>query len=63
MELEVVNREVFALVRRGRDRILAVPSRIAAEVAAETDPRAVERLLTQELCQAMIEFVNKASVL
>ncbi|MBF0416651.1 MAG: hypothetical protein HQL86_00170 [Magnetococcales bacterium] len=56
VEVEAVHKEVFAMARRVRDRILNVPSRISAAVAAETDARVIDRMITQELRTALIEL-------
>lgn len=44
-----VNTEAFNLGRQLRDSIMAVPDRIDAELAAETDPRKINLRLKQEL--------------
>lgn len=46
---ERVKREQFEALRMIRDAVLNVPTRIAAQVAAETDPGKVFKLLVDEL--------------
>lgn len=43
----------FTLGRTIRDSVLAIPSRVAALLAAESDPEVVDRLLTEELRSAL----------
>lgn len=43
----------FNLAKAAREAVLAVPSRISAELAATLDPFAVEQLLERELITAM----------
>lgn len=52
-DLAEVNLANFTVWRALRDRIEAVPSRVAAAVAAESDPRAVEALLDAELADVL----------
>ncbi|MBF0260445.1 MAG: hypothetical protein HQL97_01235 [Magnetococcales bacterium] len=56
LRAEDVEREAFELGRRVRDRLLNIPSRVAATLAAETDFKTIERLLVQELRTAMEEL-------
>lgn len=49
LDAEVVRREVFALLRTVRDRLLEVPARIAADVAAESDVVRAEKLIDAEI--------------
>ncbi|MEO5348004.1 MAG: hypothetical protein H7834_16755 [Magnetococcus sp. YQC-9] len=51
-----VEREAFELGRRVRDRLLNIPSRVSPTIAAETDFKVIERLLTQELRTALEEL-------
>ena len=46
---EHVKRATFETYRRVRDRLLALPDRLAARLAATDDPAAVHELLTSEL--------------
>jgi len=52
-----VKREAFSRGRELRDRILNVPARVAAQLAATTDPREVEAQLDVELRTALQELV------
>jgi phage terminase Nu1 subunit (DNA packaging protein) len=49
VQRDVVARETFTLFRTLRDRILGIPDRIAAIIAAESDTAKVHALLTAEL--------------
>ncbi len=48
-----VGREQFRLARDTRNNVLAVPSRLDATLAAETDPAEVRRILTEDLIRAL----------
>ena len=50
-----VKKEAYETGRTLRDRMLAVPGRVAAVIAAETDPRKIERILTDEFRRALQE--------
>lgn len=56
---EQVERDSFEIGRKVRDGILAVPIRIAHELAAEHDPHKVEVLLQRELTQALEELTKR----
>jgi hypothetical protein len=43
----------FQKTRQTRDRLMMIPRRLAAQLAVETDPRAVEQLLADEIRKAM----------
>lgn len=49
VEREAVERKFFELSRQVRDALLTIPARLSPELAAETDPHAMERKLTKEL--------------
>ena len=51
-----VERRAFEVARKTRDNIMTIPPRIAHELAAETDPRKVEVMLTKELARALEEL-------
>lgn len=53
-----VEKEVGDLARRLTDRILNIPERIAADLAAETDTRKVTRILVQELRVVLEELAD-----
>ena len=55
LNAEDVAKEAFALARRVRDRLLNIPSRMASVLASETDSKAIEALLGQELRFAIDE--------
>jgi hypothetical protein len=48
----------FNRYRTFRDLILNIPDRLAAVLAAETDPRRVHELLSTEIRKALTEFSN-----
>lgn len=50
---EDVARRWFQVCRRSRDQVLSLPSRIAADLAAEVDPIKVSILLERELTQCL----------
>ncbi|MEO5347925.1 MAG: hypothetical protein H7834_16345 [Magnetococcus sp. YQC-9] len=56
LKADDVEREAFELGRRVRDRLLNIPSRVSANLAAETDFKVIERLLIQELRTALEEL-------
>ena len=56
LNAEDVAKEAFAVARRVRDRLLNIPSRMASVLASETDSKAIERLLIQELRVALEEL-------
>lgn len=60
VDVEVVRREVFQRARLLRDRILAVPSRVAAQLAAEKDAREVRRILDDELRKVLETIADEA---
>lgn len=62
IQVKSVRVQAFQLARTVRDAILNVPDRIAAILAAETDPRIVHDLLSKELNSALQELVNAARI-
>lgn len=58
VRVETVEKEGFEVARSIRDALLNIPQKIAPEVAAETDPHAVEIILQREITQAL-EAVTK----
>ena len=58
LNAEDVAKEAFAVARRVRDRLLNIPSRMASVLASETDSKAIERLLSQELRVALEELAQ-----
>lgn len=50
---EEVKNEAFKVARIVRDGILNVPDRVAAQLAAETEPGAVHMILSEELRKAL----------
>lgn len=51
-----VRREAFETGRTFRDRMLAIPARVAASLAAESDVKRVEARLTGEIRRALEEL-------
>lgn len=62
IEVIEAKRLAFTLFRALRDRIMAVAPRVRDQLAAETDPRRIERLLEAEL-SAALAATNPADVL
>lgn len=61
LDAATVRKEAFELGRRTRDRVLAIPARLASSLRAalkEDDDRAVERLLDAELRAALKDLVT-----
>ena len=58
LNAEDVAKDAFAVARRVRDRLLNIPSRMASVLASETDSKAIERLLIQELRVALEELAQ-----
>jgi phage terminase Nu1 subunit (DNA packaging protein) len=56
-----VERTAFEIARTVRDRILAVPDRVAPQLAAETDAARVRRLLETELRAALVSLAESLS--
>jgi hypothetical protein len=46
----------FNRARELRDRIQQIPRRVAARLAAETDPRTVEEILDSEIREALVDL-------
>lgn len=55
---EKVRADTFALARRTRDRVLAIPARLAPVLAAISDPAECERLFAAELSRACEELTS-----
>jgi hypothetical protein len=55
---EKVRTDAFVLGRTLRDAIMAVPDRISAQLASESDQHAVHRILLTELTLALEELVS-----
>ncbi len=53
VDAEAVSMRQYELARQIRDSMLAIPSRIAEQLAAETDPVACARMLTAEIREAL----------
>ena len=53
ISIEQVKRHGFAAMRTVRNQLQAIPTKIAHEVAAETDPHLVELILIKEIDQAL----------
>lgn len=58
VDAEEVRRQGFELSRTCRDQILGVPSRLAPELAAETDPFKVHQVLERELAEALAALAD-----
>lgn len=55
-----VNRQAFTLSRAAQREMMAIPDRISALLAAETDPGRVHTMLTRELCDVAIRLIEAA---
>jgi hypothetical protein len=49
----------FTKARTVRDSLLNIPDRVAALIAAETDPSTVHQILSDEIRKALIELSNE----
>lgn len=58
VEVDGMRKAVFEQGRRVRDLLLGIPVRLAADLAAETDPAAVAILLEKEMVQALEGLIN-----
>ena len=56
VRVEDVEKTAFELGRRIRDRILLIPDRVAAILAAESDQLQVSKVLKRELRDAISEI-------
>ena len=56
-----VHVSAFNKVRTVRDRLLNIPDRVAAMLAAETDPVRVHQMLSEEIRKALIELSGNHS--
>jgi hypothetical protein len=57
-----VQAEVFKAFRELRDRVLSIPDRVAAMIAAESDPAKVHEILASEIRSALEEFAGPPDV-
>jgi hypothetical protein len=57
-----VQRQAFGLYRAIRDTVFAVPARVAAQLAAETDEAVVRDVLEAELAAIFDSFAEKGKV-
>ena len=57
-----VEQKAFKVVRVLRDQILAIPERLAGEVASTTDPREVKEIMYKEINQ-VLEYLSSEKVL
>ena len=56
VNIDEINVQHFNRARRLRDRLLMIPRRLAAQLAAETDTRSVEEILDGAICEALEEL-------
>ncbi len=56
VNIDEINVQHFNRARRLRDRLLMIPRRLAAQLAAETDTRSVEEALDAAICEALEEL-------
>lgn len=58
VKAEEVRRRAFELARGARDLLMAIPARVAAIVAAETDPAKCQEILDAEVRQVCAEIAK-----
>lgn len=58
---EAVERAVFDKVRRTRDHVLAIPDRVDALLAAESDAQRCNAILAEELEKALAELAGSVT--
>ena len=56
VEIEVVDRERFAVYRVARGQLLNIPNRVASELAGLTDPASIHARLTEEIRDVLTEL-------
>ena len=56
VNIDEINVQHFNRARRLRDRLLMIPRRLAARLAAENDTRSVEEALDTAICEALEEL-------
>lgn len=61
IDAETVKRQIFELGRKARDRILAIPDRVSAMVAAEVEPAKVHAILAKEFAAVAREIAAETS--
>ena len=59
---EEVEAEAFQTFRQFRDRMLNIPDRVAAMIAAETDPAKVYEILASEVRAALNDFAGPPNI-
>jgi hypothetical protein len=62
VDADVVKRDAFRLARKARDRILAIPDRLAAILAAEVDVDRVHIILSKELADVCREISSNVQL-
>ena len=58
VNIDEINVQHFNRARRLRDRLLMIPRRLAAQLAAETDTRSVEEILDGAIREALEEMAD-----
>ena len=56
VDADEVRAQIFALGRRMRDTLLGLPDRLAPVLAAQADPAAIHRLLSEEIVASLSEL-------
>jgi len=59
VEVDKVQRQAFENGRKIRDALMSLPTRLAHELAAETDPHKLEIRLTRELTDALDRIIGE----
>jgi hypothetical protein len=62
VSVDAVREQQFSIVRKLRDNILAIGSRLAPRLAAETDPVRVQHLIDEEQRKALNELSRALGV-
>jgi uncharacterized Zn finger protein len=63
VDVDEINRETFNRARRVRDRLLMIPRRLAAQIAAEPDAHAIEDLLDAAFKDALEDMASAETTL
>ena len=59
MAIDDVQKQAFNMYRSTRDALLNIPSKIAPEIACETDPHKVEEILNSEIRGVLEQLANQ----
>ena len=62
VDADEVRAQVFALGRRMRDAVLALPDRVAPLIVGQSDPAVIHRILTEEIQSCLSELAVAPSL-